>query len=68
MISYFLEKSINHITQKKSKQQNIFDDSFLALPANTLRILKCSPTSFQNVTISSKCAQHLRRMETSFLN
>ena len=27
MISYFLEKSINHITQKKRKQQNIFDDS-----------------------------------------
>ena len=45
MISYFLEKSINHITQKKRKQQNIFDDS-LGFPANTLRILKCSPTSF----------------------
>ena len=50
MISYFLEKSINHITQKKRKQQNIFDDS-LGFPANTLRILKCSPPSFQNVRI-----------------
>ena len=27
MIFYFLEKSINHISQKKRKQQNIFDDS-----------------------------------------